>query len=375
VRTVSFPDRARSGDMTLSPKPSLLAAAVASLTLAVPAAAHAADAFVGVTAGDQLVHFTSDTIPGLSAAESIDGLPGGERIVALDAGVGGAGSELIALGRSGTLYGLDGAHHKVTRTAGGFGLPIDPGTPASLSVAPDGKSARVIAAGHDRTVELISGAITADAPAAANVVVDAGADGVLRGIDPVSNSVVSLDAAGEHALAPLALSTHAPNAVTTAADGALWISTSLAPRAHGEEQSRLLRFDPQTGRLRSQSSFLFQQLDALAATGTAPDDTKAPTVSVHIPKQTLKSALKHRGYVAVITTSEPGQTVMSARVGSSYRAFGFTTAIHGGTIRVLASSKQDRIRATAGHRVRLHIAVHDWAGNTKVLDRYFTLAR
>jgi hypothetical protein len=359
--------------MTLSPKPSLLAAAaVASLTLAVPAAADAADAFVGVTAGDQLVHFTSDTIPGLSAGESIDGLPGGERIVALDAGPSG---ELIALGRSGTLYGLDGTHHKVTRTAGGFGIPILAGTPASLSVAPDGKSARVIAAGHDRTVDLTSGAITADAPAAANVVVDAGADGVLRGIDPASNSVVSLDATGEHALAPLALTTYAPNAVTTAADGALWISTSLAPRAHGQAQSRLLRYDPKTGHLRSQNSFLFQQLDALAAVGTAADDSKAPTVSVHIPKQTLKSALQHRGYIAEITTSEPGQTVMSARVGSSYRAFGFTTAIHGGKIRVLASSKQDKIRATAGKRVRLHIAVHDWAGNTKILDRYFTLAR
>ncbi|MCW2995365.1 MAG: hypothetical protein JWQ18_2860 [Conexibacter sp.] len=361
--------------MTRSPKPQLLAAAVASLTLAVPAAAHAADAFVGVTGGDQLVHFTSDTIPGLSAGASIDGLPGGEHLVALDRGVGGTGSELIALGRSGTLYGLDAAHHKVTRTAGGFGIPILPGAPASLSVAPDGKSARVIASGHDRTVDLTSGAITADAPAAANVVVDAGADGVLRGIDPASNTVVSLDGAGEHALAPLALTTYAPDAVTTAADGALWISTSLAPRAHGQPQSRLLRYDPKTGQLRSQNSFLFQQLDAIAATGTAPDDTQAPKVSVHIPKQTLRDALKHRGYIAEITTSEPGQTVMSARVGSSYRAFGFSTAIHGGTIRVLASSKLSRIRATAGHRVRLHIAVHDWAGNTKVLDRYFTLAR
>jgi hypothetical protein len=361
--------------MPLSPNPHLLAAAVASLTLAVPAAAHAADAFVGVTGGDQLVHFTSDTLPGLTAGTSIDGLPGGERIVALDGGVGGAGSELIALGRSGTLYGLDAAHHKVTRTAGGFGIPIVAGTPVTLSVAPDGKSARVIAAGHDKTVDLTTGVVTADAPAAANVVADTGADGVLRGIDPASNSVVTLDASGEHAVAPLGLTTHAPNAVTTAADGALWISTALAPRPRGEQQSRLLRYDPKTGQLRSQDSFLFQQLDAIAATGTAPDDTTAPKVSVHIPKQTLKTALKHRGYVAEITTSEPGQTVMSARVGSSYRAFGFSTAIHAGKLRVLASSRLTQIRATAGHRVRLHIAVHDWAGNTKILDRYFTLAR
>lgn len=362
--------------MPLSPRSPLLAAALAGLTLAAPAAAHAADAFVGVTDGNQLVRFSSDTIPGLSASTSIAGLPGGERIVALDAGVGGTDSELIALGRSGTLYGLDAAQHKVTRTAGGFGLPIAPESSATLSVAPDGKSARVIAAGRDRTVDLATGAVVADAPTAANVVADRGADGVLRGVDPAANSVVTLDGAGEHTVASLAATpVHSPTAVTTAADGALWITTGLAPRPRGQKQSRLLRFDPETGRLRAANSYLFQQLDALAAVGTTPDDTVAPKVSVHIPRQSVKSALTRRGYLAEITTSEPGQTVMSARVGSSYRAFGFTTAIHGGKIRVLASSKQSRIRATAGHRVRLHIAVHDWAGNTKVLDRYFTLAR
>ncbi|HEX5924873.1 MAG TPA: hypothetical protein VFY45_13655 [Baekduia sp.] len=359
--------------MPLSPKSPLLVAALAGLTLAAPAAAHAADAFVGVTDGNQLVHFSSDTIPGLSAATSIDGLPGGERIVALDAGAPG---ELIALGRSGTLYALDAAQHKVTRTAGGFGLPIAPESSATLSVASDGKSARVIAAGRDRTVDLTSGAVTADAPAAANLAADLGTDGVLRGVDPASNSIVTLDGSGEHVVASLGdTRTHNPTAVTTAPDGVLWITTGLQPRPRGYKQSHLLRFDPKTGQLHAINSYLFRQLDALAAVGTTPEDTTAPKVSVHIPRQSIKSALRHRGYIAEITTSEPGQTVMSARVGSSYRAFGFATAIHGGKLRVLASSKQPRIRATAGHRVRLHIAVHDFAGNTKVLDRYFTLAR
>jgi hypothetical protein len=364
--------------MPRSPKSPLLAAALAGLTLAAPAAAHAADAFVGVTDGNQLVHFSSDTIPGLSVPTSIDGLPGGERIVALDAGSPG---ELIALGRSGTLYALDAAHHKVTRTAGGFGLPIPAESSATLSIAPDGKSARVIAAGRDRTVDLTTGgALTADAPAAANVAADLGADGVLRGVDPAADSIVTLDGTGEHVVA--SLDSHLtgervqfPTAVTTAPDGALWVTTGLRPHPHAPRQSRLLRFDPKTGQLRPVDSFLFQQLDALAATGTTPDDTKAPKVSIHIPRQSVKSALKHHGYIAEITTSEPGQTVMSARVGSNVRAFGFATALHGGKLRVLAFSNQSRIRATAGHRVRLHIAVHDWAGNTKVLDRYFTPSR
>jgi hypothetical protein len=359
--------------MPRSPKSPLLAAALAGLTLAAPAAAHAADTFVGVTGGDQLVHFTSDTIPGLSPATSIDGLPGGERLVALDTDASG---RLIALGRSGTLYGLDAAQHKVTRTAGGFGLPIPPESSATLSVAPGGKSARVIAAGRDKTVDLTTGAITVDTPAAFDVAADLGADGVLRGVDPASNSIVTVDGSGEHVVASLGETmTHSPTAVTTAPDGVLWITTSLSPRPNVPTQSHLLRFDPRTGQLRPVDSYLFQQLDALAATGTAPDDAKAPAVSVHIPRQSLKTALKHHGYVAEITTSEPGQTVMSARVGSSYRAFGFATAIHGGKMRVLASSKLSRIRATAGDRVRLHIAVHDFAGNTRILDRYFTLAR
>ncbi len=359
--------------MTRSPRTPLLAAVLAGLTLAAPAAAHAADAFVGVTDGNQLVHFSSDTIPGLSVPESIDGLPGGERIVALDRSASG---ELIGLGRSGTLYGIDAAEHKVLRTAGGFGLPIAPESSATLSVAPDGKSARVIAAGHDKTIDLTSGAVTADAPSAANVVADLGADGVLRGVDPASNSIVTLDGTGEHVVASLGgTQTHSPTAVTTAADGALWITTALAPRRYGQRQSHLLRFDPKTGQLRPVDSYLFQQLDALAATGTTPDDTKAPTVSVHVPRQSLRSALKRHGYLAEITTSEPGQTLMSARAGSGYPAFGLTTAIHGGKFRVLASTKLSRIRATAGHRVHLHIAVHDFAGNIKLVDRSFTLAR
>ena len=338
-----------------------------------PAAAHAADAFVGVTGGNQLVHFSSDTIPGLSAATSIDGLPGGERIVALDAGAPG---ELIALGRSGTLYALDAAQHKVTRTAGGFGLPIPAGKLRNAQRRAGRQSARVIAAGRDRTVDLATGAVTADVPRRGDIAADLGTDGVLRGVDPASNSIVTLDGTGEHVVASLdGHRTHSPTAVTTAADGTLWITTGLALHPGGPKQSRLLRFDPKTGQLHAINSYLFQQLDALAATGTdagrhdgseglGPHPASEPRERAQAPR------LPRRDH-----DQRARPDLMSARVGSSYRAFGFATAIHGGKLRVLAPSKQARIRATAGHRVRLHIAVHDWAGNTKVLDRYFTLAR
>jgi hypothetical protein len=358
--------------MTPSPKAPLLTVALAGLALAAPTAASAADSFAAVVHGDQLVTLHSDTIPGLSPAVAIGGLPSGERLVALDAQPSG---ELLALGASGALYGIDVAHHRVARTVAQLGTAVAPDSAVTLSVAPDGKVARVIAAGRDKTVDLATGRVGADAAAPATVSVDLGADGVLRGVDPAANAVVTLDGAGTHLVAPLNLRAGAATRATTAADGATWIASGLNPVPYGGAQSRLLRFDPATGKLRAQSSFLFERLDAIAATGTVADDTTAPKVAITIPHQTVKQALRRRGFVAEVRTSEPGQTVMSARVGSSYRAFGFSTAIESGKVRVLASSSAQRIRSSAGRRVRVHLAIHDWAGNTKLVDRSFTLGR
>jgi hypothetical protein len=313
--------------MTPSPRIPFAAAALAASALVASPAAHAADRFVAVINGHQLVAFQSDRVPALSEARDISGLPGGERLVALDGLPGDR--EVLGLGVSGTIYAIDVAQQQVVRTVAGFGAQLLPGTrTATLSVAADGKSARVIANGRDKTVDLTSGAIVADAPAAsANpVALDRGPDGVLRGVDAAASAVVSLDPAGEHVLSafPPPLKAAGATAATTAADGSTWILTGLA----GHDQSRLLRYDPSTNRLRQANSFLFQRLDAIAGVGTAPDDTRAPRVSVRIPKQSVRDALRHRGFLAIVTTDEPGQ-----------------------------------------------IAIHDWAGNTKLVDRYLTLRR
>jgi hypothetical protein len=320
----------------------MMAAALASLALAVPAASHAADGFVGVTHGDRMVTFHSDTIPGLSAAQGIDGLPGGERLIALDALPGS--HELLALGASGTVYGLDAAQHKVTRTVAGFGAAILPGGPVTLTVAPDGATARVVAGGRDKLLDLATGAVKSDVP-------------------------------GTPAIPAVTPAATGPTTTTTTDDGIQWILTGVPTQARQPHQSRLFRYDPATGKLRGQGSFFFEQLDAIAATGTVADDTTAPAATVRIPRQTVRDAVRHRGFVAIVKTSEPGQTVMSARLGGRYKGFGFGTAIERGELRVLASEKQASIRKLAGKRLRLHIAVHDWAGNTKTIDRYFTLAR
>lgn len=359
--------------MTRSPKTSLAAAALAGLALgaaAAPGAAQAADTFAGITGGHRLVSFHSDTIPALSEATDISGLPGGERLVALDAQPSG---ELLGLGVSGTIYGIDAHASKVTRTVAGFGAQLLPGTrSATLSVAADGGTARVIANGRDKTVDLRTGAIVSDAPAAAaSVAADRGPDGVLRGVDPATDRVVSIDGAGEHVLASLTAPTNGPTAATTAADGSTWILTGLS----GHRQSRLLSFDPSTGRVRQAPTYLFSRLDAIAGTGTAPDDHAAPKASVRIPEQSVRDVRRRHGFLVIVDTSEAGQTVGSARLGASYRGIGLGTAEHGGPLRLLIFPRRGALRSMAGHRVRIHLAIHDWAGNTKLVDRYFTLRR
>jgi hypothetical protein len=232
----------------------------------------------------------------------------------------------------------------------------------------------VIANGRDKTIDLTARTIVSDVAAPyADVAADRGANGVLRGVDPTAETLVALDGPNANVLAKLPVPTPGPTAVTTAADGASWILTGVPNRA---SQSRLLRYDPATGKLRQQSSYLFNRLDAIAATGTVADDKTAPRATVRVPTQSVRDALRRRGFLAIVTTNEPGQTVMSARLGTKYRGFGFATAIRGGhELRVIASERQSSIRKLAGKRLTLHLAIHDWAGNTKLVDRSFTLRR
>jgi hypothetical protein len=243
-----------------------------------------------------------------------------------------------------------------------------------VAVAADGASARVIAGGHDRTVSLATGAVTRDV-ASGPFAGDLGADGVLRGVDPTTNSV-AIDVDHVQPIKPLSLQVAGATAATTASDGSTWIATGLQQRnGAAPDQSLLLRYEPQADRLRSAGSYLFSTLDAIAATGPAADDTSAPVVSVRVPKQSVRSALKAHGFSAIITTSEGGQTVGSARIDGKYKGFGLLTVERGGTRRIVVNAKQSTIRAAAGQRIRLHLTVHDYAGNKKAVDRFFTLSR
>jgi hypothetical protein len=45
------------------------------------------------------------------------------------------------------------------------------------------------------------------------------------------------------------------------------------------------------------------------------------------------------------------------------------TAEHDGHFKLVANASRSTLRRTVGKRIRVHIAVHDFAGNTKTFDR------
>src|SRR3954469_25398924 len=175
--------------MTPSPKtPHLVAAVVASLALAVPAAAGAADSFVGVTDGTKLVQFHSDTLPGLSTPVAIGGLPAGEQVLALDRAPSG---DVLAVSTAGTLSALDADRARVTRRVASLAGPIPAEAPTTLAVAADGATARVLPPGRDVVVDLAAGAVTRnDAAPSTAIAADLLPDGTLRGVDVASGHAV-----------------------------------------------------------------------------------------------------------------------------------------------------------------------------------------
>lgn len=363
---------------------SLLIAATVGLALGAPAAADAAESFVGISAGTKVVRFSTNTLPATTTPKALTGLAAGESVVALDTTPSG---ELLGLGSKGTLYVLKaGSAQAVTLAPTALGdIPADEA--ATFSVSADGTSVRVIAAGRDRDVALPSGAITRDDPgvafAAGDVnagpaapAVDRAADGSLLGVEAVHSVRAGVDALGAHTLGELEdVPLHRATRTTIASDGRQWILTGLAGRDRQPLQSRILFYDPARGELRQQASFLRSELGAIAAVGQVADDTKAPTATVRIPKQTYRDAVRRKGIVVVVKTSEAGQTVASLRKGKANRGFGFGTADRAGELRFLVSSSPAHLKSLRGGRVLLHLAVHDNAGNTKLIDRAFTLPR
>jgi hypothetical protein len=372
------------------PKTLLTAAALGAAAVA-PSAAHAAEGLTGVTAGGDVVQFHSDSIPGLRhAPKQVTGLGPGEKIVGLDRT---PSRELLALTSAGNIASLDAATGKATVK---FPAPVtgavDPSTALTFAVAPDGASARILTAGRDVTVDLATGAATTGSGLAfaegdqhggaqAAPALDYGADGRLIGIDAGQGAVAAQTAVGSSTLGTLAglpFKALEPLRSAVASDGSVW---TAAGRLGRHPQSRIVRYDPATGRISGQNgTFLGVELGALADDGAVADDTTKPTAIISGNVLRRHVARGHSYYTGVrVKSDEGGQTVVSLRLGDKIVGFGLASRDTAGTsspeIVPRKGSAAALRKAAADHRrARVHLTVRDWAGNKRIYDRTVRLS-
>jgi hypothetical protein len=368
-------------------------AAALAVALLAPGAAHAgqsshdAQGFVGVTDSGRVVRFADRTLPGISTPVAVSGLRAGDAIVALDRAPSG---ELLALGRSSAIYTLDADTGRATMKLAPFSGSIDPSAPVTFSIAPDATTARVIGPGLDESVSLATGAATPAPPPAyaagdphadqtPALAADTLSDGRLAGVDAADRDFVVQQSAG----GPLSTSTAVPGAfenptrVTVAPDGSVWLAAKLGAN-NGREyhQTRLVRFDPATGRVSyADGPYLPIELVAVAAVDPVPIPTAAPQAQITVPRrESLGEIDAHHGIVARARLSAGGQVVVSTRDRSGQTiGFGFGTRDDAGSLEITSMSNAKdlrELRRLVGTRVQLEVTVHDFARHHRAHDRW-----
>jgi uncharacterized protein DUF4394 len=372
----------------------LITTAALGASVLVPSAAQAAEGFTGVTTDGRVVHFQSDSIPALKPKPvKVAGLASGERIVGLDRAPSG---ELLALTSAGSIDSLDARTGKATAK---FSAPVtgavDPNAALTFAVAPDGKTARIIATGRDEVVELATGAAkpaggltfaTGDQHAGAQAApaFDYEADGRLIGIDSAQGAVAAQTAVGASTvgtLAGLPFKALEPARTTVAADGSVWTAANLFSKPSSHPQSRFVRYDPATGKFAGvDGTFLFVELAAVADDGTVADDTTKPTASI---RGTVLRRHVTRGFSSYgplgVKLSEGAQITAHLLLGSKNVAFGFTGTDVAGLLDVrLSPSKGQgaklRKAAAAHRRAVVHVTARDWAGNKRTYQKAVRLS-
>jgi hypothetical protein len=378
--------------MSLSTR-TLLTVAVLAAAVVAPSAANAAEGFTAVTSTDQIVQVHSDSSPGLTGIHKVTGLAAGEHIVGLDRAPSGG---LLALTSAGNIASVDRDTGKAMPK---FPAPVTaavaPNAPLTFAVAPDGATARIITPGRDVVVDLATGAATngpgltfapgdAHAGAQAAPSLDYAADGRLMGVDGAQGAYAVQTAVGAATLSTLAgvpFSAIEPLRSTVASDGSVWTASNLTAKPNRPAQSRLVRFDPATGKIRGQNgAFLGVRLDAITADGPVAVDKTAPSAT--FSGRVLKRAITRGSSLWTglrIKTNEGGQTVASLRLHGDIVGFGLATFDSAGSMRIdFGSGKKNaaalRRAAKAGQRVVVHLTVRDWAGNKHVYDRAMRLS-
>jgi hypothetical protein len=80
-----------------------------------------------------------------------------------------------------------------------------------------------------------------------------------------------------------------------------------------------------------------------------------------------------------VKSDEGGQTLVSLRLGDKIVGFGLTSRYTAGTASLQIVPRRGTAgalrKAAADHRrVRVHLTVHDWAGNKRIYDRTVQLS-
>jgi hypothetical protein len=223
-----------------------------------------------VTDTGRVVRFSDRDLPAISTPVAVSGLRAGDAIIALDRAPSG---ELLTLGRSSAIYTLDPRTGRASQRLAPFTGSIDSSAPVTFSIAPDGTTAPPPAYAPGDPHAGQTPALAADALS----------DGRLAAH---RDFVVQQSAGG-----PLTTSTVVPGAlenptrVTVAPDGSVWLAAKLGAN-NGREyhQTRLVRFDPATGRVsRANGPYLSIELVALAAVGPMPVPTAPPQAQITLP--------------------------------------------------------------------------------------------
>lgn len=355
-----------------------------------PAQAHAAEGFLGVTEQGRLVGFTSQQPFALSTPVSPRGLAAGERIVALGTRPGG----VVGVGSSARLYGLDPATGRATPIGEPFPQGLR-GSRFSLAVAPGAAVGRLLSdVGQDLVVDLSTGATTpgpglrrADNGAQLRPSGDIAADGSLVGVQLGPTVLVRETAPGSAAMTVTRLEDPRvpigePTGFQLGADGRGYLLAVLSDRQR-ERQSAMVVLDPAAGMLIGGITrgfkYLGRRLDTFTSLGTVPDDRTAPQARVTLARTISARTLLANRLPMRVHTSEAAQVVVSLRVRGQGIGFNFSTRDTPGTLSFpnfqLTARDKTRVRRAIGARIRIVIGVNDLKGNRRSLVRTARLVR
>jgi uncharacterized protein DUF4394 len=373
--------------MSLSSRTLLTTAALAAAVIA-PSAANAAEGFTAVTSTGDVVQLHSDNAPGVTGIHKVTGLAAGESIVGLDRTPTG---ELLGLTSAGNISSVDRDTGKATLK---FPAPVTTAVaanaPVTFAVAPDGASARIITPGRDIVVSLATGAATngpgltfaagdPHAGAQAGPALDYAADGRLIGLDAGQSAYAVQTAAGAATLQTLAgvpFKTIEPTRATVASDGSVWTATNLSDKPDRAPQSRLVRYDPATGKITGQDGvYLLSRLEAIAADGPVADDKTPPKAT--ISGKVLQRKVNQRGDAfwtgLSVKTNEGGQILASIRLNGKVAGMALSTLERAGSAHLQFGANKQlgaalRRAAAAHRRVVVHVTVNDWHRNKHIYD-------